>query len=94
MKPRLYADFNKLDQNRSAILTCLGTKKDLQELQLKLAPGLEVVLYMPDDVDETGTPDCLEVEAVIEYDRVHDEWIGVFEWDELCYRSEKKNSSE
>lgn len=94
MKPRLYADFNKLDQNRNAILSCQGTRKDLEYLKTKLTPGLKVVLYMPDDIDELGAPDCLEVEAVVEYDPSQNEWIGIFEWDELCYRSEKKNTSE
>ncbi|MCA9014125.1 MAG: hypothetical protein KDA77_02225 [Planctomycetaceae bacterium] len=28
------------------------------------------------------------LEAVIEYDRSHDEWIGVFDWNELCYRAQ------
>ncbi len=87
MKPRIYADFNKLDKDRNAILVCLGTKNDLEEQDLKLVKGLEVTLYQPDDVDEEGNPDCLEVDAVIEYDSTNNFWIGVFEWEEMDYRS-------
>ena len=87
MKPRIYADFNKLDKDRNAILVCYGTNKDLDEQKLKLVKGLEVILYMPDDADEEGNADGLEVDAVIEYDSINNFWIGVFEWEELDYRS-------
>ena len=87
MKPRIYADFNKLDKDRNAILVCLGTKNDLEEQNLKLVKGLEVMLYQPDGVDEDGNTDCLEVDAVIEYDSINNYWIGVFEFEELDYQS-------
>ena len=92
MKPRIYADFNKLDKDRNAILVCFGTKKDLDEQNLKLVQGLEVTLYQTDDLDEEGNPDCLEVDAVIEYDCINNFWIGVFEWEELDYRSIRNNT--
>lgn len=59
MKPRIYHDFNKLDHRQWAILVCLQTTKDLEASGIELREGLEVVLYMPDDVDERGNPDCL-----------------------------------
>ncbi len=93
-KPRIYADFNKLDARRGSrrgvILTCQGTAHDLDAHGLTLQEGMEVILYMPDDVDEYGAPDNLEVDAVVEFDKVLGYWVGSFQWDELDYRSEKR----
>lgn len=86
-KQRIYADFNKLDRNRCAILTCMGTQRDLELQGLPLSQGLEARLYMPDDEDENGELDSLEVDAVIQRSEELDCWVGVFEWDELKYRS-------
>lgn len=88
-KPRIYADFNKLDRNRSAILTCIGTRRDIDKQGLILAPGLEVRLYMPDDLDEAGNLDSLEVDAVIQFSDELNCWVGSFEWAQLNYRSER-----
>jgi hypothetical protein len=92
MKPRIYADFNKLDENRSAILVCLGTKIDLDKLGLTLQEGMEVTLYQPDEVDENGLPDDLEVDAVIAFHKELKCWVGRFIWEDLSYRSEKGKS--
>lgn len=85
--PRIYADFNKLDEDRSAILACRGTIEDLAALNLELNEGMRVVLYMPDDLDERGSLDFLEVDAVIEFNQALNCWVGAFVWDELEYRS-------
>jgi hypothetical protein len=88
-KPRIYADFNKLDEKRRAILTCYDTARDLAALGMSFYEGMEATLYMTDDVDESGAPDCLEVDATIEFDGVHKHWVGTFNWDDLEYRSKK-----
>ena len=92
MNTRIYADFNKLDQNRNAILVCKGTMDDLQQQRIELVEDMEVTLYMPDDVDAEGQPDCLEVNAIVKYDNEHGYWVGEFQWDELGYKSEKKRT--
>jgi hypothetical protein len=89
MKPRIYADFNKLDENHSAILVCLGTRIDLDKLGLTLHEGMEVTLYQPDEVDENGLPDDLEVDAVVSFHEKLKCWVGKFKREELSYRSEK-----
>jgi len=88
-KPRIYADFNKLDAKRRAILTCYGTARDLTALGIRFYDGMEVTLYMPDDVDQNGAPDSLEVDAVIEFDNENQYWVGSFSWNDLDYRSRK-----
>lgn len=88
--PRLYADFNKLNQDRNAILVCVGTWKDLEEQGLQFVRGMKVILSQPDGIDETGKPDFLETPAVIDYSQEHQYWIGRFDWNELEYRSVKE----
>ena len=72
----------------SAPLVCVGTLDDLAALNLTLQEGMEVVLYMPDDVAPDGSPDCLEVRATIRFDQASLCFMGDFVWDELKFRSE------
>ncbi|QDT90298.1 hypothetical protein [Gimesia algae] len=88
--PRIYADFNKLDRDRNAILLCAGTWKDLEEQGVQFSRGMKVILSQPDDVDGAGQPDFLETPAVIDYDEEHQYWVGRFDWNELEYRSVKE----
>ncbi len=95
---RIYHDFNKLvpaesESLVSAPLVCHGTRVDLEALQVALVAGMRVTLYQPDDVDEDGMPDCLEVEAVIRYDETDAIFLGDFAFDELNYRSKKRGRS-
>lgn len=90
MKPRIYADFNKRDENGSAILVCRGTFADLQSQGLTLADGMEVTLYMPDDVDSEGQPDSLKVDAIVRHNRELGCWVGEFVDADLGYRSQKE----
>jgi hypothetical protein len=87
--PRIYADFNKLDAPGRVILTCRGTKKDLDALGLAFHEGMRIRLYMPDDLDENGNLDSLEVDAVIEHDEKNKWWVGVYVHDDLDYVSKK-----
>lgn len=96
MRPRIFADFNKVygpPEKRCAILTCIGTVNDLKQQGLQLSEGMEVTLYQPDGVDANGDPDELEVDAVIELND-RGEWVGVFVFDELDYRSERRRQRE
>ncbi len=86
-RPRIYADFNKLDRNRSAILTCIGTANDLRSQGITLAPGLAVRLYMPDDEDQNGNLDFLEVDAIVQHSDELNCWVAEFQFDQLKYRS-------
>jgi hypothetical protein len=77
-KPRIYADFQKLDGRGRAVLTCRGTTEDLKKLGIELQEGLNVILYS-DDLDARGNPDDLEVEAVVEFDRDDACWVARFD---------------
>jgi hypothetical protein len=55
--------------------------------------GMLVTLYEPDDVDEDGNPDCLEVDAVVKRDPTGRYWVGEFDSDELDYASKKRKRS-
>ena len=100
MKPRIYADFNKIyvesdsrnkenrpDDECRVVLKCIGTMRDLKEQDVQLSEGLELALYMPDH-DEDGVPDHLEVDVVVEIN-ASGEWVGRFRWGDLKYQSEK-----
>ncbi len=90
----LYHDFNALigvpGGPGVAPLVCRGTIEDLQRLDLELSEGLLVTLYQPDDVDEYGNPDRLEVDATVTFDATHGCWTAVFDLDELDYASKKR----
>jgi len=58
MKPRIYADFQNLDDENRVCMNSRGTTKDLAQLGIRLTDGLEVTLYT-DDADERGQPDDL-----------------------------------
>lgn len=90
-EPRIYADFNKLDEKKRVILTCIRTKQDIARLGISFVDGMSVILYMP-DCDENGISDPLEVDAVIRHDDNNDWWVGEFLWDELDHVSRKKRA--
>lgn len=86
--PKIYADFNKADGRGRVILTTVGTRADLEKLNLELSEGLRVLLYMP-DCNEKDEVDPLEVEATIRRDEERGWWIGEFVWEELAHPSRK-----
>jgi len=100
---RLYHDFNKLEGDQPpsrgthqivrAPLVCRGTANDLARLGNELYDGMLVTLYEPDDFDEDGNPDCLEVDAVVKRDPTGKYWVGEFDSDELDYASKKRKRS-
>lgn len=77
-KPRLYADFQKLDEAGRLILSCSGTHRDIEEQKLTLSEGLEVLFYS-DDCDDEGNDDELRVDGVVQYDAATASWVGVYD---------------
>lgn len=93
-KIELFHDFNKLyEGNRKgyaiAPLVCNGTIKQIENENIVLSDGQRIILIDPDDVDENGNPDRLEVEAKVRFDEKYNCWVGEFVRSELKYRSEK-----
>ncbi len=94
---RLYHDFNKIDASPTARmvaapLVCRGTHEDLKRLGLSLSDGMKVLLYQ-EDIGPDETPDFLEVEATIRFDKRLSCFCGDFIHEELMYRTEREKKS-
>lgn len=51
--PRVYADFQNLDDFHRLRLTCAGTLRDLERQEIRLRDGLALTFYA-DDADDLG----------------------------------------
>ena len=96
-KIELFHDFNKLyDSEREgyaiAPLVCNGTIKQIEVEKIVLFEGQILTLIDPDDVDEHGNHDRLEVDAKISFDKENKHWFGEFIHSKLKYRSEKNGT--
>ena len=90
----LFHDFNNIQENAeegiaTAFLLCNGTIEQIENENIKLSEGQIVMLIDPDDVDEQGNPDRLEVEAKVRFDLNRNCWVADFKYNDLKYRSEK-----
>ncbi len=88
MPPRVYADFQNLDDSNRLRLTCAGTVHDLERLGLRLIEGLALTLYS-DDEDDAGRPDELQVEGVVHYDDEQECWVAAIDWKAIRHASEE-----
>ena len=86
---RVYADFQKLDDDNRLILTCRGTLQDLQRLGIQLSEGIRLVFYT-DDSDDEGRTDELRAEGVVQYDHSARRWVAAIDWDRLWRASEER----
>ena len=94
-KIELFHDFNTLlessiEGKSIAPFICNGTIEQIKNENIVLSEGQLVTLINPDDVDEQGNPDRLEVDAIVRFDAKHKIWVGEFESCKLKYRSEKQ----
>jgi hypothetical protein len=87
MIPRLYADFQNLDDENRIRLNTVGTLRDLSRLGIELAVGMEITLYT-DDADESGQPDDLMVDATVQYSSNDNNWVAAADWSSLRHASE------
>ena len=72
--PRIYFDTNACDEDGRYWLSLAGCLPDIERLGDTLHPGMRVILYMTDE---------LEVEATLEWDEVHQRWLGCPDWDTI-----------
>lgn len=89
--PRIYADFQNLDDYNRLRLTCAGTREDLERQGIELREGLALTFYM-DDADDQGHPDELLAEGVVHY---HDEercWVAAIDWSAIRHASDEEPS--
>jgi hypothetical protein len=86
--PKVYADFQNLDDANRLRLTCAGTLRDLESQGIRLEEGLVLTLYT-DDAADRGRPDELRVEGVVRYDEEQRCWVAVIDWGELRHASDE-----
>jgi hypothetical protein len=86
--PRVYADFQNLDDDNRVKLTCVGTREDLARQGIELQEGLVLTLYS-DDADDQGRPDELRVEGVVHYQAAEQCWVAEVDWAALRHASEE-----
>src|SRR3972149_6200942 len=80
--PKIYADFQNVDDYGRLKLTCLGTRQDLQRQGIVLHEGLTLTLYTA-DADDRGQSDELRAEGVVHYSKDEQCWVAPLNWAEL-----------
>lgn len=90
--PRVYADFQNIDEANRLRLTCAGTWQDLTQHGITLHDGLVLTFYS-DDSDEHGQPDELRVEGAVHYDPEGACWVATIDWDAIRHASEAGDPS-
>jgi hypothetical protein len=73
--PKVYADFQNLDDYNRLRLTCAGTQQDLERQGIQLQEGLVLTLSM-DDADDQRRPDELRAEGVVTYNGTEHCWVA------------------
>lgn len=92
VKPKIYADFQNLDDSNRLRLTCAGTKEDLDREGIELREGLVLTFYM-DDADDRGEPDELRAEGVVHFDEGESTWVASVDWSAIHHASEEESPS-
>ena len=85
--PRLYADFQNLDDENRLRLTCVGTRRDLERQGLELREGMTVTLYT-DDANDNGQRDELLADGVVHYDAAENCWVATIDWNAIRHKSD------
>ncbi len=91
--PEIYADFQRLDDENRIVLDSVGTRRDLERLQLQLRPGMVAILHT-DDADERGQSDDLMAIGVVQFDNAEKRWVVSVNWQRLFHRSQRSESDE
>ena len=86
--PRVYADFQNLDDFNRLRLTCAGTFQDLERQAIQLNEGLVLTLYTDDENDQ-GQPDELRAEGVVHYDKDGQCWVAAIDWAAIRHASDE-----
>jgi hypothetical protein len=90
--PKVYADFQNLDDNNRLRLICAGTLQDLQRESIQLREGLSLTFYT-DDADDEGRPDELRVDGVVHHDAENRCWVAAVDWKTLRHASDEKTGN-
>jgi hypothetical protein len=90
--PRVYADFQNLDDHNRLRLTCAGTQQDLARQTIELREGLVVTFYT-DDADDAGQPDELRIDGIVQYNHEESCWVAAVDWTKLRHASDEIGST-
>lgn len=88
-EPRIYVDFMKTDDEGRLLLTCIGTRRDLDTQGIQLREGLVVSVYS-DDLDEHGNRDDLVAEGTARFDAANHRWVLEIDRAAIRNASDKK----
>jgi hypothetical protein len=86
--PRIYADFQNLDDENRLRLTCAGTLADLSRHEIELREGLALTFYT-DDGDEQGRPDELRADGVVHFNEQEKCWVAAIDWTAIRHASDE-----
>jgi hypothetical protein len=89
--PRVYADFQNLDDENRLRLTCAGTRRDLERQEVELREGMVLTFYT-DDANDEGRPDELLAEGVVHFDNAEKCWVATIDWNAIRHASEEPAS--
>jgi hypothetical protein len=87
-KPKVYADFQNLDDFNRLRLSCAGTQQDLKRQDITLREGMALTFYT-DDEDDQGRPDELLAEGVVRLDEETRGWVAEVDWNSLRHASDE-----
>ena len=87
-QPRIYADFQNLDDDNRLRLTCAGTRGDLERQGIQLRPGMALTVYS-DDANDKGQPDELVADAVVCYNDAEKCWVAAINWHAIRHASDE-----
>ena len=85
--PRVYADFQNVDDRNRVRLTCAGTLHDLARHGIALREGLVFTFYS-DDAAEDGRPDELHADGTVRFDEEQDIWVATIDWAAVRHASD------
>src|SRR5262245_60828430 len=90
MRPRIYADLMKTDDEGRLLLTTIGTASDLKQHGIALRDGLEVDFYA-DDADADGVRDDILFAGVVHYNQQLGAWVADVDWSGLRHASDHED---
>lgn len=89
MAPKIYADFQNLDDLNRLKLNCAGTAEDLRRHGIDLKEGLVLTFYT-DDGNEQGDEDELRAEGTVHFNDEEQCWVGAIDWKALWHASDEQ----
>lgn len=87
--PKVYADFQNLDDFNRLRLTCVGTQEDLSRHGMELKEGLVLTFYT-DDADDEGNADDLLIEGTVTYSNDEQCWVAQVDWNAIRHESDEQ----